>query len=257
MGTGGKIALGCGCLVLAAGAVTMGVVVYGTYWAKSKVAQVTGGLDKISAKSSQISALEKKANANPYTAPADGVVPEARLVKFLEVRKQVYDVYDRFQADIKELERKQKARGSEQASFSDALSGAGKVAQIFGDVRLAQVQALADLGMSEQEYRDIQMAVYKSAWAAESQKQSGKTPSEALAEANRQMQESMRTGLEAARQQGVSVPAFDEKQAQESQKQMAAAAKALEVPTANVALFRKYEADIKKYAMTGLELIGL
>ncbi len=257
MGTGQKIALGCGCLVLAAAAVGTGFAVYGTYLAKSKIAEVTGGLDKMSAKSSQISALEKKANANPYTAPADGVIPEARLVKFLEVRKLVYGVYERFQQDIKELERKQKAHGSEQASFSDAISGAGKVAQIFTDVRLAQLQALADVGMSEQEYRDIQVAVYKTAWAAESQKQSGKTPSEALAEANRQMQESMKTSLEAARKQGVAVPAFNEQAVKDSENQMTQAAKALEVPAANVALFRKYEADIKKYAMTGLELIGL
>ncbi len=257
MGTGQKIALGCGCLVLAAGAAATGVVVYGTYWAKSKVAEVSGGLDRISAKTEQISALEKKANAYPYTAPADGGISEARLVKFLDVRKRVYAVYERFQADIKELERKQKARGAEQASFSEALSGAGKVAQIFSDVRVAQLQALADAGMNEQEYRDIQVAVYKSAWAAESQKQSGKTPSEALTEANRAMQESMQKSLEAARKQGVALPAVADRQVQESEKEMAAAASALQVPAANVALFRKYEPDIKKYAMSGLELIGL
>jgi hypothetical protein len=33
--------------------------------------------------------------------------------------------------------------------------------------------------------------------------------------------------------------------------------KALDVPRANIDLFRKYEADIKKYAMNGLELLGL
>ena len=35
------------------------------------------------------------------------------------------------------------------------------------------------------------------------------------------------------------------------------AGKALEVPKANVELFRKYEADIKKYAMHGLAFVGL
>ncbi len=35
------------------------------------------------------------------------------------------------------------------------------------------------------------------------------------------------------------------------------AAKAIDVPRANVELFRKYESDIKKYAMNGLELIGM
>ena len=33
-------------------------------------------------------------------------------------------------------------------------------------------------------------------------------------------------------------------------------AKQLDVPPANIALFQKYEADIKKYAMSGLEWIG-
>ena len=34
-------------------------------------------------------------------------------------------------------------------------------------------------------------------------------------------------------------------------------ARAMDVPPANIALFRKYETDIKKYAMGGLEWIGL
>ena len=35
------------------------------------------------------------------------------------------------------------------------------------------------------------------------------------------------------------------------------AGQALAVPRANVELFRKYEADIKKYAMNGLAYVGL
>jgi hypothetical protein len=35
------------------------------------------------------------------------------------------------------------------------------------------------------------------------------------------------------------------------------AAQSLEVPKANVELFRKYEAEIKKYAMSGLGLVGM
>jgi hypothetical protein len=31
----------------------------------------------------------------------------------------------------------------------------------------------------------------------------------------------------------------------------------MDVPPANIALFQKYEAEIKKYAMAGLEWIGL
>ena len=35
------------------------------------------------------------------------------------------------------------------------------------------------------------------------------------------------------------------------------AAKALEVPKANIELFRKHEAEIRQYAMSGLGLLGL
>jgi hypothetical protein len=38
---------------------------------------------------------------------------------------------------------------------------------------------------------------------------------------------------------------------------MESAEGSLAVPRANVELFRKHEADIKKYAMTGLAMIGL
>jgi hypothetical protein len=35
------------------------------------------------------------------------------------------------------------------------------------------------------------------------------------------------------------------------------AARQMDVPPENIELFRRYEAEIKKYAMSGLELIGL
>jgi hypothetical protein len=50
----------------------------------------------------------------------------------------------------------------------------------------------------------------------------------------------------------------DAKKLQEQITQMGQeAGQALAVPKANVELFRKYEADIKKYAMHGLALVGL
>ena len=55
-----------------------------------------------------------------------------------------------------------------------------------------------------------------------------------------------------------------EKSIEEGQQQLGRAgeearegAATMDVPPANVALFKKYEADIKKYAMGGLEWIGL
>jgi hypothetical protein len=257
MTKGAKIALGCGCLVLLAGTAIVAVFGVGAFWAKSKVAEVKGGLDKISAKTQQIEALEQKVNANSYTARADGVIPEARFLKFLDTRKRVFAVYEPHKAELSALEAKSKGAG--EPSFSDALAAGGKVAEIFGEVRLAQVQALADHGMNEQEYRDIQLAVYKTAWAAESQKQSGKLPAEAIREAGEQMREGMEEGASEARKQGAAgaISEEDQRKLRESMAELGQAAQALEVPKANVELFRKYEADIKKYAMTGLELIGI
>jgi hypothetical protein len=260
MGKGAKIALGCGCLVLLAGAAVVGVVGVGAFWAKSKVTEMKGGLDKIAQKTQELEAWEKKANANVYIAPADGVIPEARFLKFLDTRKRVFAVYQVYEPQLKELEAKSKASG-DKPSFSDAMAGVGKVAELLGQIRLTQMKALAELEMNEQEYRDIQMAVYKSAWASESVKQSGKMPSEALAEAGKQMQDAMRQGLAEARKQGAAgadaATEEQEKKLQEGMGQLGAAAKALDVPRANVELFRKYETDIRKYAMNGLEFIGM
>lgn len=259
MGKGAKIALGCGCLVLLAGAAVVGIFGVGAFWAKSKVTELTGGLDKLASKSRELESWEKKANANAYTAPADGVIAEDRFLKFLEARKRVFAVYQQYEPQFKELEAKTKAAG-DKPSFTDAMNGVGKVAELFGQIRLTQMKALAELGMNEQEYRDIQLAVYKSAWASESQKHSGKMPSEALAEAGQQMQEAMRQGLAQARKQGVPGTALSEEEQQKLQQgvgELGAAAKALDAPKANVELFRKYEADIRKYAMGGLEVIGM
>jgi hypothetical protein len=120
--------------------------------------------------------------------------------------------------------------------------------------------------MSEEEYRDIQVAVYKSAWASGAEKESGKMPAEAvsdsMSEAAKQMQESLRAGLEAAQREGVpgseTLSPEDVRKAQEAMEQLGqGAGEALAVPRANVELFRKYEADIKRYAMHGLAFIGL
>jgi hypothetical protein len=83
-----------------------------------------------------------------------------------------------------------------------------------------------------------------------------------MSEAAKQMQEAMRAGLETAQKEGVpgsgQVSEEDVRKLQEQMAKLGAdAGEALEVPRANVELFRKYETDIKKYAMHGLAFIGL
>lgn len=261
MGLGKKIALGCGCLFLLGGAAAVAVIGFGAYWAKGKIHDATGGIEKMAAKADEIGRWEKKANANAYDARPDGVIPEDRFLKFLETRKEVYAVYERYRPDIEAMQKKSQSAG-DKLSPSDVWSAGGKLAEMFAEIRLTQMKALARLGMSEEEYRAIQMAVYKSAWASSTEKETGKMPAEAMSESMRKAQEAMREGLEAARKQGVpgtdNISEADAKRLDEGIGQMGAGgAEALAVPKANVELFRKYEADIQKYAMHGLAFIGL
>jgi hypothetical protein len=197
LGTGAKVAIGCGIAVVVGGVMLAAVVFGGLWWAKGKAEQFTG-------RETQIEQLKKKANAVPFTEPADGIVREDRLVKFLDIRRRVFDVYARHKDELEAMNKKK------QADFSDVTKGLS----VLGEVRLAQAQALSDVGMSEGEYHFMIQQVYKSLWASEAAKVS---PPPGSAEA---------------------VPTLD-------------------VPPANIALFRKHEAEIKQYAMGGLEWVGL
>jgi hypothetical protein len=265
MSTGAKVAIGCGCIVLLGGAAVLGVIGAGAWWAKGKVANMTGGLESISRRATEIESWEKKANAYPYDRPADGVISEARLLKFLEVREEVYAVYQRYENDFRELEKKSQTP-SDKLSFSDVWSAGGKLAEVVGAIRLAQVKALAGVGMSEDEYRDIQLAVYKTAWASDVQSRSGRMPSDAvsqsMSEAATQMQDAVRAGLEAAKKEDVpgagKVSPEDVAKLQQQMRELGhQAGEAFAVPEANVRLFRRHEAEIRKYAMHGLAFIGL
>jgi hypothetical protein len=257
--TGVKVAIGC------AAAAILGVIVLAVglggaaWWAKGKIQQVAGDQDRIDS-------LQEKANQNAFDRPADGVIQEARLVKFLDVRRRVYDVYKKYEKEIEARGKKQ------QADFGDVTKAIGMI----NEIRLAQAQAQADLGMSDDEYRFLVEQVYKTMWAAEVAKQTGgKSVSEAAGQAYDQAAKAM---AEAARQAGqvraeagrsgndAAEDAAEESQkqvqegAEELRKQAAEArerAKDMDVPAANIALFQRYEAQIKQYAMSGLEWIGL
>jgi hypothetical protein len=197
LGTGTKVAIGCGIAAVVGGVVLAVAVFTGLWWAKGKAEQFTGHETKIEE-------LKKRANAVPFTEPADGVVREDRLVKFLDIRRRVFDVYAKHKDELEALNKKK------QTGLGDLARGLG----VLGEVRMAQAQALADVGMSEDEYRFMVQQVYKTLWASEAAKAS--------------------PGPEG----GASAPT-------------------LEVPPANIALFRKYETEIKQYAMGGLEWVGL
>ena len=260
MTTGAKIAIGCG-IVLLLGAIGVTVaMVGGAYWVKGKAEQFTGEQKKITE-------LEEKANANSFDRPADSVVPEPRLRKFLEIRKRVFDVYSRNEPAIAALKNKKEG----------GLSDVRTTFNIYNEIRLAQAQAQADLGMSDDEYQFLVEQVYKSMWASEVAKSiGGKSVSGAASEMFGKAAEEMRKAAaeaEAAKERAEAAggskqaekaagkASGDMKEAAEEMEKQAdrikEGAAQLDVPPANIALFQKYEADIKKYAMSGLEWIGL
>jgi len=248
MGTGAKVAIGCGCIVLLGTAAVLGVVGAGAWWAKDKLQEVSTGIGDLTAQSEEMERYEKQANANPYTPKPNGVIAEERFLKFLDVRRQVHAVYGKYEAELRDIEKKAES-SSDKLTLSELWSAGGSLARMAGAIRLEQMKALASVGMSEGEYRDVQLAVYKSAWASDSETKSGQLPAEAIsgavADAAKQLPEGHLSDEDA-------------RKLKEAMGQMGDnAEQALHVPRANVELFRQHEAEIRKYTMHSLAFIGL
>ena len=186
-------------------------------------------------------------------------------MKFLDVRKRVFGVYEKHRAALEAMGQKK------EGDFGDLTRGFS----VINEIRLAQAQALADVGMSEDEYRFLVEQVYKTAWAAEIAKSTGgKTSPRPRATSTRRPRRrwrrprpprKARQGAKQRDQDAADEQAEEaEKSIAEGQQQLGRAAEeareaatAMDVPPANIELFKKYEAEIKKYAMGGLEWIGL
>ncbi len=245
MKTIAKVAIGCGIAVVLAGIAVVVALGGAAWWLKGKAESMVG-------EQSKIEALQKRADQHPFTPPADGVLQEDRLLKFLDVRKRVYAVYQTHRTELEDMGKKK------QADFGDVAKAFSWV----NELRLAVAQAQADVGMSQKEYEYYVENVYKTLWAAETLKSTGgKSASEALGEVARQTETAMGEAKRTVREQGTPEAAEQTEEALQNaaaeMKKAAEEAKALDVPKANIELFRKYEADIKKYAMNGLELLGL
>jgi hypothetical protein len=250
MTTGAKIAIGCGLALLAAGVVAVVAIGAGAWWVKGKVEETAGSLTR---HSEEIDRYQKQANAHAFTMPADRVIPEARLVTFIEARKRVYAVYQAHEADFQHLK-----RDGKEADLSDVLKAGG----IILDARLALLKALAELGMSEEEYHFIVQQVYQSAWASQVQNDTGQRPSEQMREAARMARQQIAEAMSKAEEaRGRPAATEEEKKktadALEELEKGADQVDSLDVPQENIDLFRKHEADLKKYAMEGLTIAGL
>jgi hypothetical protein len=260
LGKGAKIAIGCFIAAAVVGVVVMTVFVGGLWWVKDKAQKYVGD---VTAKTEEIARYEKQASRNPFTPPADGVIQEAQLVSFLTVRKEIYAVYLQHKPEFDSLA--DRTKDKKDLNFSETVEAGTLLASLAADVRLVQMKALAAAAMSETEYRYIQQAVYMSAWAGEFDKEAGYQPSEHITKMVETDKQALQAGQEALKkvQEAGGVPGArpltDEevKGGQEVLDELGKKAKSIEVPRANIQLFRKYEADIKKYAMTGLVAFGL
>lgn len=231
-----KVALGCLAVsIIASFLLVAGLVGLG-YWAKNKVQEVTSG-------GPGVEEARRKANAVPFTRPVDGRVDEGRLVKFIEVRSDVFSVYEKYRGEIES--RMKSVKDGKSLDLSDITTGLTVVAE----VHRAEAMSLAKRGMSEDEYAFIAGEVYKAMWA-------GASGTDAAARVLQQQADAV-----AKQAASGALPPEAQKALEDARAEMASGARdaamemqALAPSPENAALFKKYEKDLKRYAMPGLQL---
>ncbi len=215
-----KVAVGCLALsVIAVFLLVAGLVSFG-YWAKNRVEEVTGGGEAVAE-------ARKTANAVPFARPKGNVIAESRLVRFIEVRASVFSVYEKYRGEIES--RVAKVKEGKGLDFGDISTGL----TLIGELQRAEALALAKHGMSEDEYAFITGEVYKSMWTDfdEGSATAGLPPEarEALARAGSGIAEGSQDASREIENMGTAPE--------------------------NLALFKKYQDDLKRYAMPGLNMI--
>ena len=215
-----KVVVGCLALsVIAVFLLVAGLVSFG-YWAKNRVEEVTGGGEAVAE-------ARKTANAVPFARPKGNVIAESRLVRFIEVRASVFSVYEKYRGEIES--RVAKVKEGKGLDFGDISTGL----TLIGELQRAEALALAKHGMSEDEYAFITGEVYKSMWTdfGEGSATAGLPPEarEALARAGSEIAAGSRDASREIENMGTAPE--------------------------NLALFRKYQDDLKRFAMSGLNMI--
>ena len=240
------VLIGCGIVVLA----IVVIIAAGGFFVRSKIHEYTQGASDSSKKTEQLS------KDYPFTPPANGVITEKQLQRFLAVRKQVYAVYKRYESDFKKLENQK-----------PDLSVVTKGWSFIKDVRNEQANALTAQKMSPEEYQYIVDAVYKT-WMAAGTKDAMHNQS-----FNDLAQKELKESIEKIDQQlrDPKTPEPARKALQKTRDEMQSQLKHLpensvvkqmdstleSIPKENLALFKKYEKEIKEYSMGGLEFAGM
>jgi hypothetical protein len=237
-----------GCLVVVVGVII--AIAAGGFFVRSKFKEFTQGGSDYEEKRAELS------KEYPFTPPADGVITEQQLQRFLAARKQIYSVYQKYESEFKKLENKDRD-----------LSVLTKGWSFWKELRQEHTGALAAQKMSPEEYQYIVNAVYKT-WMASGTKEALKDGSfEDTAEKHlKESIERIDNQLKDPQTPDAAKKAL-EKTRDELQQQLNTLpdnsfVKQMDdtldsVPAQNLALFKKYEKEIKQYSMAGLELAGL
>jgi CHAT domain-containing protein len=191
-----------------------------------------------------------------FTAPANGVITEKQLQRFLAVRKQIFTVYKRYEGEFKKLEQ-------DNTDLSVLTKGWG----FWKDLRKEHTNALQAQKMSPEEYQYIVNAVYKTRFAAGTKDALKDQSFSDAAEKNlRDMIEGIDKQLKDPSTPDATKKALqttrDQLQSQLENLSKNSALKKMDstldsIPAENLALFKKYEKEIVQYSMAGLELVGL
>ena len=230
-------------------------IIGGGWFVKHKVEQTVDTVKN--AAGSQDSEYGKRAaklkEQYPFTAPADGAITEPQLKRYLEVRKAVYSVYKQHENEIQQMKQ------HNNPTAGDALNGLN----IVNEVRMAQVKALEDQKMSPDEYTFMSTSVYvdyvgrvtKDAIQQSNVLNSGKALQEQEDAIDKQLSDPNLP--EAAKKQLQDTKDMLEKQKTQAEEMKKIDQGLNQIPKGNLDLFRKYDSDIKQYAMSGLDMLGL
>lgn len=221
-----KVAIGCvaaamiGLFALTAAFVGLG------YWAKGRVEEAAGlGPEARQAR--------EELNRIPFARPADGRVSEDRLKLFIDVQAATHVVYDKYKSEFEA--RMRKLENKEAPGLSDLATGL----TFIGEVQRAELEALVRVRMPEGEHAFIEEAVQTFLWSEVAQ-------DVASGEAAKALERSARGNLP---------PEAKEALARVAEEARAESSGAKRPGTAeNAVLFRKYEKELRRFAMPGFDL---
>lgn len=110
-------------------------------------------------------------NAEAWTPPADGAIPEASLQRFIAVQQALQSRAGTqlrvLETKYQELEAQHSATGAD-PGLADVLGAYGDLFALLREAKLAQVDALNAQGMSLDEYRWVRTAAYSAVGLTES-----------------------------------------------------------------------------------------